>query len=76
MARGAAVRPPPWARRGGREAAWSVPGPAGRGLEALAPAGGQALGPEGRRTRAAALHAPLQPPPRAARSLSRTEGSQ
>lgn len=33
-----------------------MPGPAGRGLEARAPAGGRALGPEGRRTGAAALH--------------------
>lgn len=31
-------------------------GPAGRGLEARAPAGGQALGPEGWRPGAAALH--------------------
>lgn len=36
-----------WVRRGGRDAVWSVRGPAGRGSEARAPAGGQALGSEG-----------------------------
>lgn len=36
-----------WVRRGGRDAVWSVRGTAGRGPEARAPAGGQALGSEG-----------------------------
>lgn len=63
-----------WVRRGGRDAAWSVRGPAGRGPKARAPAGGQALGPEGR-TRAAALQ-PSSLLSWAPRSPFWTEGSE